>query len=293
MKRIIFTWIFLLCFTYEASAISSTEISVLFSGGGCQQSSSFLARASGLDSKHISAYQTLICRLVSSGVWQQLDVFYIFATQNTSTALKNLVSGNFTGIANGGPVFTVDSGYIGIDGSTTVYIDTGYNPVLAGGLFSQNAAHVSLWNNSNRAATGAGSASIGQSDNLGPLVITGIIPKFSDNNLYLRINDASPFTAGVAISDPRGHLVSIRTGSTTQKGYLNSVDQSMPQITSHAPSNGNIYVLAQNVVGTGPANGLANQIMAVSIGGILTAAQVVLFYNALHSYLVTISGIAY
>jgi hypothetical protein len=62
-------------------------------GGGftpsCSQSSAFLARTSGLDTTHKTAYDTLICGLVTDALWSSLDALYIFATADATTAGLN------------------------------------------------------------------------------------------------------------------------------------------------------------------------------------------------------------
>ena len=85
----------------------------------------FLARTTGLDATHTNAYTALINGLVTDGIWDKLDVFHIYATQDSTTAKLNLVSSSFTATANGSPTFTADRGFTGVNGSSTVYIDTG------------------------------------------------------------------------------------------------------------------------------------------------------------------------
>ncbi len=57
----------------------------------------FLARTSGLDGTHTTAYTNLICGLIADGVWQKLDMLHIYATQNSTTALLNLVQNAYNG----------------------------------------------------------------------------------------------------------------------------------------------------------------------------------------------------
>src|SRR6266404_3514163 len=74
--------------------------------GSCAQSTAFLARTSGLDTTHTNAYNSLICGLVTNGVFSKFDFLYIYATQNSTTALLNLISTSFNSTVHGAPTFT-------------------------------------------------------------------------------------------------------------------------------------------------------------------------------------------
>src|SRR6266436_1867234 len=89
-------------------------------GGGGTTASNFLARTSGLDATHITAYTDLLNGLDTDGLTSKLDVLHVYATQDSATALLNLVSTNFNGTAHGSPAFTADHGFRGTDASTTV-----------------------------------------------------------------------------------------------------------------------------------------------------------------------------
>src|SRR5262245_58714994 len=107
-----------------ASAASSQDGSVNITTEAAQ----FLARTSGLDTAHTNAYTALIDGLVADGIWSKLDLLHIYATQDSTNALLNLISSSFTGITHGSPTFTADRGFTGVSGSSTVYIDTQFNP---------------------------------------------------------------------------------------------------------------------------------------------------------------------
>ncbi|HUO50728.1 MAG TPA: hypothetical protein VMU25_04170, partial [Candidatus Paceibacterota bacterium] len=128
------------------STDSSTAYSVAASSGGggsssCSQATTFLSRVS-VDAAHQTNYANLICGLVADGIWSKLDVLYIFATQNSSAALDNLISSSFTATPSGSPTFTVDRGYI-MSGSNL--INTNYNFATNGTNYTQNAASIGGW----------------------------------------------------------------------------------------------------------------------------------------------------
>src|SRR5260370_13754601 len=90
----------------------------------------FLNRASGVDIAHGEAYKAFLNTLTTNGLFNAdgttpfFDVLYLFATQNSATAILNLVSSSFAATLNGSPTFTTDRGFTGVDGSTTVFLNT-------------------------------------------------------------------------------------------------------------------------------------------------------------------------
>lgn len=257
----------------------------LLSGGVSPQAARFLARTSGVDTLHRNAYINLINGLVEDGVWSLLDVLYIFATQSSANALLNLIGSSFNGTANGSPTFTANQGFTGVDASTTVYIDTGFNASIAGGKYAQNSAHVSTWqlNNITSSFPTMGVGDFGLSNN-----VTQIYPKFTaDGNAYFRIDDGTP-SGGSASSTAVGHFLSNRTGSAASQGYVNGALFSSPNATSSGLNNLNMAILALNVVTTGFSNGSSYQLSMASCGAGLNFTQASLFYSRLRTYMTAV-----
>jgi hypothetical protein len=260
---------------------------IIIGGGYCPESIAFFQRTTALTSRRMRAYDNMIRALVASGVWAQLDAFYVFATKDTTTALLNLKSSSFPGTANGSPTFTADVGYLGVEASTTVYIDTGFN-VSTGGKHTQDSAHISAWNNTNGTAdfpiigwreTGVGSS--------------GIFPKLTTGGTTIyRVNDPStPSAAVTAPTDARGFFLANRSGASAQQGYYNGIDQGVVAVTSAAPASRNMFILARN--NDGAAQGAGQQVSSASIGGSLSAAQASAFSQAVRKYMQTIAGFIY
>src|SRR6266576_6414868 len=137
----------------------------------------FIARVTGASAGLKLAYQGFLDGLTTDGLFNSdgtssyFDALYIFATQNSATALLNLVSSSFTGTVNGSPAFKANQGFTGVSLSTTVYIDTGFNPTTASSpKFTQNSAHLSGWSDSNVQSSASGGTFTGQADNGGGLV---------------------------------------------------------------------------------------------------------------------------
>jgi len=274
---------------------SRLQVSIA-SSVGCSQATTFLARTSGLDATHQSAYTTFICNLVAQGVWAKMDIVYVFATADTTTAGLNLVSTSFTGATAGSPTFTADAGYTGVNASTTVFFNSTFNPTTATTpQFTQNSSHVSAWSNTNAAAVSNGGVVVGLGSGAGLAAPnTSLFPKFNDGKAYYRINDGSS-SAGVTNANSTGHYLANRSGASTQQGYKNAVDQGVVSQTSGTPANGPMYILAVDDVITGvpnPAFGAGYQVMMATIGGSLSAGDVTNLCHETNTYLNTIGGIS-
>ena len=86
----------------------------------------------------------LITGLKTDGVWSKLDRLWLFAAENTYSALFDIVRNQSATLVNS-PTFTTDRGYTG-DGAAA-YINTNFNPG-DGGIhsFVQNSAVAFAWN---------------------------------------------------------------------------------------------------------------------------------------------------
>lgn len=259
----------------------STAVRAVILNSVSPQAQAFLARTTGIGGKYRAAYIKLINGLVRAGVWPKLDVLYMFATQDTTNALLNLVSASFAATANGSPTFTVDRGYNGTNGSSTVYLDTGFNPSTAGGKYTQNDAHLSLYSNTNSAAASILELGLVTSAQ----TTTQIGCRFTSDLAFYRVNDNSTASAGVAVTTSNGFYCGVRTSSSASFGYKDAVDQGVSAVTSAALTNGNFPLLLQRTVPATLTSGSARQLCMASFGGSLTPAEVSSFNTHLRAYL--------
>ncbi len=253
--------------------------------GGCAEATAFLARTSGLDATHVAAYTTLICGLVTDGVWPKLDALYVLATQNTTTARLNLVSTSFGLTANGSPSFTADQGYIGVSNSATVFLDTGFVPTSAGGLFLVNSAHISFWSltdsMANLKAMGANDA--------GNTNEALIYPEYTNGNSYGSMNDNSDGSVGGAVADSLGHYVCARSAFGAEALYKNGASIASSATGSQGLSANSIHLLGQNDNGTN--SGGPWRIATASIGENLTSGDVLALFTREQTYLQAVGAI--
>src|SRR3954470_17782283 len=98
---------------------ASWEPGCTFFGGGtglCVESghaAAFLARTTGLDVTHVNAYTALLNGLEADSLCCKLDMLHVYAMQDSTTALLNLISPSYNGTLIGAPTFTADRGFTG------------------------------------------------------------------------------------------------------------------------------------------------------------------------------------
>jgi hypothetical protein len=270
----------------DADGHTSTSTDSTFStssggSGGCSQATAFLARVS-VDGTHQSAYTTLICSLVTSGVWSKLDILYIFATQNSTAGLTNLTSGTYSATATGTPTFTTNQGFTT---GTNKWIDTGFN-LSTGTNFTQNSASFGVWNLTSGSSY---SAALQAATAYGGLN-------------YLRPNDAdydgsasAQVNASAATSSNPGTVttgagldLAIRPDSTQYQIWQNTTELVDFLRGSAPPDNADLETAGDNTAGN---NTGAYQLAAIFAGAALSSSDVSNFYSAMHTYMQTIAGV--
>jgi hypothetical protein len=210
-------------------------------------------------------------------------MLHIYATQDTATAQLNLVSSSYSAVLNGSPTFTVDRGYTGVDASSTVYINSQFNPLTASSpKFTQNNAHMSYWSNTNVQSSASGGLAMGST---GGGTSTYIFSRYPTDIMGFRINGTN--VAGTTNTDSTGHYLGTRTGTSTLAGYKNgAVVQGPAGDGVGTPHNSNILIMAISNAGT-PAFGSGMQFTMASIGNTLNSTQVGNFYTRLRTYMTT------
>jgi hypothetical protein len=258
-------------------------------GGGCAQATTFLARTSGLSGTEISAYTNLICGLVTDGIitgtlsgaagcGSVLDALYILATNTTTTAALNICGTSFSLITNGTTTFTADAGIAG--DASTGFLNTQFEPDIAGGNFSLNSASMGSYVRTNRTSP-ANKASMG-----GSLQFSIIIPFDGSGNFQYGSNGTNG-TSVVAnpVGTSQGFWVQSRTSGSANAGYRNgnvtplATDATAPSFITATP----IWIL-------GIDNGSVllptdDQISAAFIGGGITATQQNKISNRINAYM--------
>jgi hypothetical protein len=239
----------------------------------------FLLRAPGLDSTHVNAYMALIDGLVADGIWAKLDVLHVYATQNSTTALLNLVSSSYAATYVGSPTFTADRGFTGVSGNNGA-INTNFNPSTGSHVFTQNSAHISAWS-----VIDIGTTSIPFMGGSSGSWQAQLHAKFTDNNAYISIN--GPNAPSYANATRPGHYLANRSNSSSVQGYKNGVSQtSSSSNTSVALPNIVLVVCGSN--NSGAVFTTVDQAAMASIGSSLSSTDVTNFYNRLRTYMTAV-----
>jgi hypothetical protein len=264
-------------------------------GGSCSQSTAYFAAATTLTGGEKTALDTLICGRVTSGVFAKLDVWNFLALTNKADALINMAQpGTFNTTEISTPTFTANRGYTGVDASTTIALDTNFNPSTAGGHYTQNSAHLAFWSNTSNSPAPSNEVDMGLIDVATPVasyISAGLSAASAGNSSYTA--NANAFASGATPSgNSLGHFLANRTNLTADLGYWNAADQMIMGKGSAAPTNGNFYVLAYNVPGTGVGGGSARQIMTFSIGGGLSGADITDLCHATNVALTALGGVS-
>lgn len=242
-----------------------------FGGGGGTTASNYIARCatargSALDSTHIAAFTTYLNGLDADGLTSAFDVLVWLGTQDSTSALLNMISSNYNATANGSPTFTADRGFTGVDGSSTVYIDTNFDASTATSpLYTQNSAHFSGFGTTDVGAVGR--------PMMGRVTSTlecTIYPRFSDGNAYFRINNSATL-GGAAVANSAGHYIAQRSSGSVQ-GSKNGTTILGPTASTSGPvPPGNFYVLGYHVIGA--ASGSGQPTLMYSIGRFLNSTE--------------------
>jgi hypothetical protein len=286
MKRLLAALIGLCLIATGASAYWQSRVQVAISaGGGCAEATALLARNGGVNSADTT---TLICGLVTDGVWAKLDALYVFATDTSAHALLNWVSSTVAtpATASGTITFTAaGSGSCGFAATTNSgSIDTGFNPTTATSPnFVANSNSVGVWDNAAGAGdTAAFNAIYGTSNNNGGTnhiaVTSGSILDVSLSALSTQggFNPANTVAAGY-------YSASV-TGASTRPLYKNGGALTPPVVGTQAINNGNITFPYSQFPSSDP-------VCAAHIGGGLTATDETNLYSRLHLYMQNVAGL--
>ena len=102
----------------------------------------FAAMAVEPDATRKGVIDTMIRALISAGVWDLLDVLYVFAAHTEQAALLNWVApGTLDGVKVSTPTFAADEGFTPASGA---YINSGFIPSAGGTNFVLDSAHCSV-----------------------------------------------------------------------------------------------------------------------------------------------------
>lgn len=251
--------------------------------GGCSQATTFLARTSGLDATHTTAYTNLICGLVTDNIWNNLLGFYICATNTLATCQLNLVSTSFSLIDNVGgndPTFVADRGFTSSTFNSeqnTQFVAS----VSGGATFTLNSAHAMVWPNQTTASSNGDFGSLAGGGNVYLFTTT------AGSSWQASINNAgNPLTETTATG--QGFYLGTRQGAsaaTQVTYYYNNTVSGNAASASTTLSSANLFAGGVNGNGVG-----GKQISAASFGGGLSATDAANFYSRVRTYMTAVGN---
>jgi len=189
----------------------------------------------------VSAVDTFIRQCKVDGNWSLLDRFWLFAQDVQANARISIVNPSSTNITEvNSPTFNANQGYTG--NGTTSYLRSAFIPSSNGINYTLNSASLFLYSRTNNAENkiNMGGSSFGSLGNI------YVIPRFSDDKFYGRINESSANFISVANTDGRGLFVARRTASNATALYKNGVSVATDTDTSNSLCNVELYILGYN-----------------------------------------------
>jgi hypothetical protein len=218
---------------------------------------------------------TLITSLKLAGVWPLLDRLFLFACENATQAVVDIVKAASATAVNS-PTFTAGRGFTG--NGTSSYVDSNFKASVGSNNFTVNNACMGAWILS---ATGS-SGHFVANDN-------GAYSRFYSNGVVreLEINQnssAGTYTPG----SPTGFAHGQRTTSAAYAAYGSGGNQGFSSTIASSgaltPFN-HIFFASPNSSGIGSFSG--HQLSLGWIGASLTQVQINSFYAALQAYMAT------
>jgi hypothetical protein len=267
-------------FDYTKKIIPATETEFLVSTSGHSVAyTNFIGRTSGLDATHLNAYAGLLDGLTTDGLFNSdgtssyLDVLHCLATQDSTTALLNLVSSSFNAVLVGTPTFTADQGY---SATTNANRLTSYNAKTAGGFYTLNSASMGCWCFNT------------PTDGCAPLGMTNaatqgehLIPSLS-GSCFMRVNDG-PNTGGFVLANSAGFFLGNRDSATTRQGYKNAVSiGSYGVAPSESLLNNDTFSLGYS---QNQSSDMASTLSIVVFGGSLNSTLAGNLYSRFNTYM--------
>jgi hypothetical protein len=239
---------------------------------GCSQATAYLARATG-ETAHAADLTTLICGLVTDGVWAKLDALYVLAQQTQADSLLNLVGTSYPLAVSGSLTFAAYQGFSGFVAGANILNLSGYNPGTNSLLYTQNNASLGVW------------AYLTVDDNVGQMGSggggSGIYASYG-GSFYPRIN--VPGTPPCCVSPgTNGLFVGDRNNSASLEGYWNGIDKGTVAGTSGLPEN--VFFVG---CGGSPSACTTKILSEAHIGASLGSAGNLALYNRLRTYMTSV-----
>jgi hypothetical protein len=269
------------------------QIGILLSSSGFHPYyEAILARASSLgytlpSGSQQSLQNALVVTLVNSGIWAELDLFHVFATDGDSDfATLNWISPSlYQAVKVSSPTFNVDEGFQ--SNGTSSYVRSGWVPSTDAVQFTTNDSSFGAW-----VHTG-GDAGATAKTLIGSLSATNnniLLADASSGNVSSRLNQGSSglntFTGTAQFESGKSYAVD-RTASNSGNQYVNGVSVSTFSTASSGLSNIAPGFLARNTNTSPDIFGLSSWKLSIVFFGSSSISQSSL-HSAMSAYMTSI-----
>ena len=226
---------------------------------------------------------TFIVALKAAGVWTLLDRYWLFAGENTQSALRDMVNLQVA-TSTGSPTFAANVGYT--VASNFDAVDTGFVPSAGGSNYLLNSASAGMVVQTNRTTFPTNGVNFGAADGSFANVLT-FAALDSTGVARVRVNSGPGATDTGTGATTRGSWLASRTGGSAGAVYLNGASSfAITQSVSALP-NVSIMLGALNQGGSAAAF-IADQFSSFHVGAGLDSTQAAAFEAAQNAMMTSI-----
>lgn len=221
----------------------------------------------------------LIVHLGTVGLWEKIDRLWIFASENSQSALRDIVSASAAAVVSA-PTFTADRGYTG--NGTTSYVNSQYTPSTNGVKYTQDSAHICAW--SLTAGAGGSNSNRAIGNIVGGTNRSVLIPRNASDQVQILMNG---ITSDVAVNTSTdGFFIVNRSASGATQVYRNG-----SSILSGTSTSTGLPTQAITADQDAATNLGTLQIAALGAGGSLSATDAVNYYDAMQPFLRAVGAV--
>jgi hypothetical protein len=196
----------------------------------------------GADTSFKSILNATIRSAKVTGYFGEIDRWWLHATglqQHARVSIVNPTSTQITEVNS--PNWTQGQGYTG--NSSNMYLNTNYTPSTNGVKYTVNDACMGVYVRTNMMEN---SVAMGVQDTLSGDKASYVIPRFTDDKAYFKMNNTFVTFTSVSNTDSRGFVQSMRDGANSLKGSRNGAQIATGAVASTGLPTIPIYILGNN-----------------------------------------------
>lgn len=224
----------------------------------------------------------LVSTLKGTGVWSKLDRLWLFAAENSQSALRDIVAASQAAGVNA-PTFTVDRGYAG--NGTSSYVNSQFVPSSAGGKMTLNSSHISVRSRTSLAANASTTRLIGCAAGATPRTLLRVR---SIGDVIDAIINSTNAASTASNASTLGHFVGNRSDSSNHQYYKDGSSLGAGTTASSALADSAITFGADPL--TGGAAFSTAELASGSCGSSLSSGDVAALVAAELTYMKTIGA---